>query len=284
MNPTRRELYVTCWGHGTSRQGDPYPIVQHPFDYNFAWSQGRVLSDLAIIFLKSGAGEYEDQSLGRLRWNAGEVLILPAGIWHRYRPDPDTGWTEFWFCVNGEYIHRLRAKGLLPHTPLLRKLRGTTDFLSTIKRVCRKAKVNSLLVEAHAMEVLAMALEGVELSHRGFEPTTTGYPLIDRSLEFIWLNSHRPLTARSVAAQLGTTRRTLERAFAEVHSRAIAEEITFCRLQRAKLLLGESRMTVKEIGHATGFGGSKRLIRTFRRELKQTPIQFRRKSQSTSSC
>lgn len=71
-------------------------------------------------------------------------------------------------------------------------------------------------------------------------------------------------------------RRTLERAFAEVHSRSVAAEITACRLQRAKLLLGESRMTVKEVGHAVGFAGSKRLIRAFRRELGQTPMEYRR--------
>jgi AraC-like DNA-binding protein len=272
----RRELYVTSWGRGRYRPGDPYPIVKHPIDYDFAWSQGRVLSDLAVVFLKEGGGEYEDRTLGRIKWNAGEVLLLPSGTWHRYRPDPVRGWTERWLCLNGEYLHRLRAKGFLPRTALLRKLSDPAAFLAGLRRIENGAQTNSLLVEALAMEALALAVEGHEVSHRGLEPSATGHPLVDRALEFIWLNSHRPLSVQLIALELGVVRRTLERAFEEGHTRSVGAEVLTCRLQRAKLLLGESQMSVKEVGHATGFAGSRGLIRAFRRELNQTPMEFRR--------
>jgi AraC-like DNA-binding protein len=274
----RRELYVTAWGHGEYRPGDPYPIVQHPTDYHFDWAHGRVLSDFVIVLIPSGSGEYEDRTLGRVPWKAGEVLLLPAGIWHRYRFNAATGWSESWLCLNGEYIHRLRAKGLLPRTALLRKLSDPAAFLAAQKRLQDSVQQNSMLMESRALEVLALAVEGNEASHRGVQLASTGNPLVDRVLEFIWMNSHRPLNGALLAQEVGVTRRTLERTFAKIHSRSIAGEITWCRLQRAKLLLKESRMQVKEVGHATGFAGSKRLIRTFQRELGLTPTEFRNKT------
>jgi AraC-like DNA-binding protein len=267
---------VTSWGRGDYQPGDPYPIVKHPDDYHFEWSKGRVLSDFSIIFLRAGAGDYEDKTLGRLRWKAGEVLLLPSDTWHRYRPDRTTGWSESWLCLNGEYIHRLRAKGFLPRTALLRTLSDPDAFVAAELRLQETAEGNSMLVTSRALELLALALEGHETGHRGLQPPSTGHPLVDRALEFIWLNSHRPLTVTLLGNELGATRRTLERTFAKIHTRSLASEIMWCRLQRARLLLTESEMQVKEVGHATGFAGSKRLIRAFQREFHQTPTEFRR--------
>ena len=58
----------------------------------------------------------------------------------------------------------------------------------------------------------------------------------------------------------------------------MAEEIEWCRVQRATLMLRESRMSVKEIGYATGFAGSRRLIRAFQRLHHITPSQFRQEA------
>jgi AraC-like DNA-binding protein len=272
----RREIYVTSWGRGDYQPRDPYPIVKHPADYHFEWARGRVLSDFCIIFLRAGAGEYEDRTLGRIQWKAGDVLLLPSDTWHRYRPSRTTGWSESWLCLNGEYIHRLRAKAFLPRTALLRTLSDPTAFLASERLLQKTSRENSMLVAGRALELLALALEGHETSHRGRQPSSTGHPLIDRVLEFIWLNSHRPLSVALLADELRVARRTLERTFAKTQPRSLGAEITWCRLQRAKLLLTESEMQVKEVGHATGFAGSKRLIRAFQCAFQQTPTEFRR--------
>lgn len=273
----RRDLYVTSVGHGTYAPGEAYPRAGHPGDYEFRWRDGRVLGDFAVVLIEQGEGEFEDRSLGRVAWRAGEVLLLPPGQWHRYRPGRASGWTESWLCINGNLPHRLRDHGVFPRTCLLRHLGDAAPCAASIARV-RSAAVagNSLLLAARALETLALALEAREVRHRGVEPAAGGDPLVDRGLEFIALNSHRPILVDTVAAAVGATRRTLERAFARAHERTIAEEILRQRLDRARLLLRESSMSVKEIGYAAGFGGAQGLHRAFRAAYGVTPLAFRR--------
>ena len=271
----RRGLYVTGWGSDRFLPGDAYPAGGHPDAYHFNWNKGRVLGDFAVVYLVEGRGEFEDRQLGKVRLAAGDVLLIPPGCWHRYRPVRSVGWREVWCTVNGEYLHRLRAQGGFPRAPLLRRLTDPTAFLAAMRRLHDTASVNSLLVESFALEAIARALEDNEVSHRGYEPAVTGEPWVDQALEYIWLNSHRPIDVADVATKLGTTRRTLERHFHRSHERSVAEELAWCRVERAKILLTESSMSAKEVSYATGFGDPKRMTRAFQSQVGKSPNRFR---------
>ena len=271
----RRELYVTGWGHDIYASGAPYPHPGHPAEYNFSWATGRVLGDFAVVLITNGVGEYEDRRVGRVTWSAEEVLLLPPGHWHRYRPLFKTGWAEEWCTLNGEYLHRLRAKGFFPRTGQLRQLSEPAACAAALRRLRTGARTNSFLLESRVLEVLAHALEGRETRSHDYSPSYAGEPLVDRALEYIWLNSHRPIGSRDVAMAVGTTRRTLERNFALSHERSPAAEIRWCRAQRAIVMLRESYISVKEVGYATGFGGSKGLVRALHSLWRRTPSDFR---------
>ncbi len=274
-----REIYVTGVGRLIYGPGETYPCAGHHRDYNFEWSQGRELGDFAAVLIERGRGEFEDRRLGRAPWTDGEVLLLPPAVWHRYRPTRSVGWTESWICANGALLHRLRAKGFFPRTPLLRKLGEPAAFRTAHSALYKLARHgNSLQLSAQALNCFGVALEGLELGHRGDSLTVTGNDLADRAIEFILLNCHHPLTVTAVADALHTTRRTLERTFADVHVRTIADEIAWSRLERARLMIAEGNMSLKEIGYATGFGGAKRLAATFRRLKQPMPVSPRMRS------
>jgi AraC-like DNA-binding protein len=278
----RRELYVTAVGYSTYLAGERYPSSGHPDEYNFTWHDGRSMGDFAVILVEDGIGEFEDQAMGRVCWRKGDVLFLPSGSWHRYRPLRTSQWTENWFCANGDYLHRLRSKGFFPRTALIRQLKDIKPCKRALDRLRTAATTNSLLLAALAMEVFAHALEDNEVSHRGFDRKSTGNHTVDQAVEFIWLNCHRSLNVASLSCECGVSRRTLERQFSTVHKRTISEEINWCRIQRAQLMLAEGDMSVKEIGYATGFGGAKRLSNVFRRFLHQTPSEYRNSVRGSS--
>lgn len=271
----RREFYVTGWGVADYAPGEAYPRPGHPEDYDFRWERGRVLGDFAVVLIADGEGEYEDRRLGRLQWRAGEVLLLPPGQWHRYRPRADCGWREEWCTVNGEYLRRLQAKGIFPHSARLRRLDDPAACRRALARLRSAAGKNSLLVESRVFEVLAHALEDRAADGIDATPAVTGHPTVDRALEFILLNCHRPITAASVARETGTPLRTLERHFEAVHERSPSKEIRWCRVQRATVMLRESRMSVKEVGYACGYGGAKGLTRALRAIHARVPSDFR---------
>src|SRR5690606_20325449 len=78
-----------------------YPADNHPDPYQFKWQNGRILQEYQLIYISKGKGIFESQSAGFIKVQAGSIILLFPGEWHRYRPDPNTGWVEYWAGFKG---------------------------------------------------------------------------------------------------------------------------------------------------------------------------------------
>ena len=91
-----------------------YPPLRHPADHHFNWSKGRVLQGYQIILISEGAGTFECTSMpGVQSVEAGTVLLLFPGIWHRYCPSAKTGWVEHWIECQGPVFDKAEGAGLI---------------------------------------------------------------------------------------------------------------------------------------------------------------------------
>ena len=89
-------MYLTGAGHIWVDKQTEYPLVDDPSHHYFHWSEGRRLSDYQVLYITKGKGIFESEITGTRKINAGDVFILFPGIWHRFKPDEDSGWDEFW--------------------------------------------------------------------------------------------------------------------------------------------------------------------------------------------
>jgi hypothetical protein len=80
-----------------------YPLQGHPSSHSFKWSKGRELREYQLIYLSSGAGQFETRRSSS-DVSAGDILLLSKGDWHRYRPDYDKGWESYWMGFRGPYV------------------------------------------------------------------------------------------------------------------------------------------------------------------------------------
>jgi transcriptional regulator GlxA family with amidase domain len=83
------------------------------------------------------------------------------------------------------------------------------------------------------------------------------------------------------SAACGCSRRTLERLFQEADWTSISDTIAAKRLSRAKNLLRETRLGIKQVAGDTGFSSPQHFIACFHRWEKCTPSQFRRRKEQT---
>ena len=96
-----RSLYVVAGGYTMIPAHTPYPPMLHPSDHHFLWRQGRTLQEYQLIYITRGGGLFEGKSCGCCRLQAGSLFLLFPGEWHRYSPDPATGWDEYWVAFQG---------------------------------------------------------------------------------------------------------------------------------------------------------------------------------------
>ena len=100
-------------------------------------------------------------------------------------------------------------------------------------------------------------------------------PALVNALNFIRRKADQPIQVEEVAANVGISRRALERRFSKILSRTPAEEIRRHHLEVAKKLLGQTDMRIPDIADAAGFGSPEYMAFAFRRELGLNPRRYR---------
>ena len=280
-------IYLTGVGHTVVAPGQSYPPQRHPTLYDFTWAKGRTLPEFAVILISAGRGIFESQATGRLEVRTGHLLFLFPGIWHRYQPAKDTGWTERWITINGPLVHRLVEHGMFTPESAVRQSRtpGAAEQAmdALLARVHDDPGQNLILLSLHTMGCLAQLIEtarGEELpgaldTSRGMEEVSD--PLVAEATRLIWTRSHHALTVPRVARALGVNRRTLERRFQLALGHSVLAEIALCRLNRAKELLAETSLPIKTVAYLAGFHSQERMRLGFLAHEGISPSEFRQK-------
>ena len=265
-------IYVTGAGRSTTLPDQQYPPSGHPGPYDFRWQLGRTLPEFQVLLITDGSGVFETEQTAGVAIEDGTLIFLFPGVWHRYRPDSETGWTERWLSFNGELAHRFMDQGLIDAQSAVRRASDTQSVCRVFDRLLEKIHnnpaQNSLLLSLRAMSLLAAAIEAA-MAEKPAEPLAigddgiAGDPLVAKAVGFIWTRSHYPITVPKIAQALEVNRRTLERRFAAERGHSILDEINDCRLSRAKRLLEETDLPIKVVTHLAGFSSEQRMRATF---------------------
>ena len=280
-------IYITGAGRGSIWPQQAYPSEGHPSLYQFNWKQGRTLPEFQIILITKGRGKFDSHATGEQTVGPNTLILLFPGIWHRYGPDPATGWTEQWMSFNGEMAHHLMNQGLIhPEKPLYESAEPrllVQRFERLLARIHGNPTENSILLSMHAMDLIAEVIEqGLDRPLPSGAQASGPWDRIDdalvaQAMDLIWTRSHRPLSVAYLAGQLPCTRRTLERRFLGARRHSILDEINICRLSRARRLLGETELSIKTVAYLAGFTSAERMRVAFLKQEGCSPDQYRKK-------
>jgi AraC-like DNA-binding protein len=285
--------YLTSAGRATIAPRQSYPPKGHPAVYQFDWRRGRVLPEFAMIFISGGKGDFETEETGRREFDEPTLLFLFPGVWHRYRPRPETGWSERWICFNGEIAHRLASLGLIAPSRSLLPVRETTNLAKQFDRLLEQVRANpvqnSILLSLHGLGLVADALQstavgvGVDAAVSTTADPGLDDPITRQAMEIIWTHSHRPISVNDIAKQLPVTRRTLDRRFTAATGRSVLDEINACRVSRAKRLLVETTLPIKTVSYLSGFSSVERMRVLFVEQEGASPSIYRQERTQLSA-
>lgn len=147
ISPIQRQfgLYVTGAGHELTKPGEPYPHEYHSSDYYFTWQKGRALADweYQLLYIRDGRGVIQFKRGKSIAIDGGTVIILHPGKWHRYRPDPKTGWSEAYIGIGGEYLSHIVSKPFFPQTPAVIRIAPNGRFDHDLMALVEKIQATS---------------------------------------------------------------------------------------------------------------------------------------------
>ena len=99
--------------------------------------------------------------------------------------------------------------------------------------------------------------------------------LFDEAAEIIEREYAQQIELDDVARRLATSRRQLQRAFAEAGATSFRTHVAKVRMRRALELLREGNLPVREVANSVGYRQPAQFAKTFRRHHGAPPSSFR---------
>jgi transcriptional regulator GlxA family with amidase domain len=104
--------------------------------------------------------------------------------------------------------------------------------------------------------------------------------LYREAIELIARDYARDLQLEGVARALATSRRQLQRAFAEVGRTSFRDELAKVRMRHARALLATDGIPVRTIAASVGYHQPAQFAKSFRRHHGQAPSTYRKRTRA----
>jgi AraC-like DNA-binding protein len=272
-------IYITGAGHINVDKHTIYPLKDNPSHHYFHWSTGRRLSDYQILYIIMGKGIFESEVSGFKKINTGDIFILFPGVWHRFTPDIDTGWEEYWVEFNGDLIKHYRTKNFLdPENPILKVgiHEGIVEnFHKILKLIHDENPGFQYIASGNLIQILGQTITSIK--YQPFEGRLIENQIRQAKLilhEFM----HTSMLQEEVAMSVGLGYSVFRKKFKEYTGVSPAQYQINLRINKAKDLLVTSRQSLKEIANDLGFESADYFYRLFKKKTGYTPSDYREKN------
>jgi len=272
-------FHITTAGECRISPHEPYPPPGHPTGYDFEWAHGRILFEYHVVYISRGRGWFESSQGPRQQVEAGDVMLLLPGVWHRYRPNLETGWDEHWVGFDGEIPRRWVREGFFSSTrPVLRPLHEEVllpIFTGMIDAMKNNLPALQQILTGSACQILGWLYSAQQARLTGSDQAKVWIQkAIDRMQNELSEELRLPALARHLNVSYSWFRRTFVR-----HTGSSPHQYLLqLRLARARNLLAGTAITVKEAAQQSGFEDEHYFCRIFKERIGSTPSQWRNRA------
>ncbi len=252
-----------------------YPPGKHPDDHYFTWDRGRVLTEYQIIYITRGTGVFETEKQMKTI-QEGSIILLFPGIWHRYQPDPETGWDEYWIGFNGRYAQHIMQDNFFsskhPVLPIGQDEDLLRQFLQVFENVQEANIGYQQVISAATIQLLANIYAATK--RKGFEDQKAENIIKTVKCHLLENISHE-VDMTALAEELHVSYSWLRKTFKYFTGLSPHQYHLQLRIQQSRHLLVATSKTIKEIAFLTGFDSQYYFSRIFKQKTGLNPSDFR---------
>lgn len=269
-------LYLVTAGQGTIEKGTRYPTSDHPGEYLFNWNKGRVLNGLYIVYIARGKGVFESESTAATTISEGTCFMLLPKVWHRYYPDPEYGWQEYWLGFHGKIMLEWLDNKCIPEQDALYEVGHNNHLISLFLKILEYIKSNPAGLQ-QIITGIALEILGLVLSTKNNTPPDTIEQKIEWAKFFIAENLEKPLYVPELSAELGMSYSRFRKSFKSITGISPGQYHLQKRVEKAQELLSTTLLSVEEISVLMGFESVYYFSRIFRIKSGYSPTAYRKK-------
>lgn len=253
-----------------------YPDPKHPTHHYFEYKKGRVLNEYQVLYITEGSGVFESKSIGQIPLKEGSIMILFPGEWHRYKPNSQTGWTEYWIGFTGSFAEHLYKNDFISkETPVI-YIGHNDEVFDLYHKIFQFFKEENIGFQHHISGIVIHLIGLIaSLKARSAIKSTHIEKIITKSKLLLIESSDSQISPEDIAKELNISYSWFRRIFKTYTSFSPKEYIIELRISNAKQLLISTHKPIKEIAIETGFNSQYHFCKVFKKKTLFSPSEFR---------
>lgn len=253
------------------------PQVGHPAGYYFTPQNGRVLDNYQLIYISKGKGTYFISPNESISIGTGDMLIIPPYTWHSYFPDKKTGWQEYWIGMRGPHLDARLKNGFFGKNRLVYKVGLHEDIIQLFNQAMDLA-LSEQTTYQQVLAGIGNLILGMAIYYDCNQHYTddTVIEQINQARIIMRENAITGISPKEVAQQINMGYSRFRKLFKEYTNVSPARFISELKLQKAKNLLLNSLMSVKEISYMAGYEDAAYFTALFKKYTGYSPLVYRK--------
>ena len=272
-------LSVLNTGCTRIKANEPYPYKHHPAHHYFNWQKGRILNEYQLIYIVGGEGVFESSSVSEKQVKEGSVIILFPGEWHRFKPNANTGWDEYWVGFKGDVVDAIMKRnffhpeGALLHIGFHEKM---IILLTEIMEQTKKERPGyQPLISGAVLHLLGHTHSLTK--QKLFENEDLLEVTINKAIVLLRTRIDEHIAMQKIADELQVSYAWFRKMFKLYTGIAPQQYFIQLKVERAKTLLADPSKSVKEIAYDLKFKSSFYFSKLFKEKVGLSPDQYKRK-------
>jgi len=263
--------------HPLSRECFPLAIGYYETAYDHRMSRQRH-DDNILIYCFAGKGHLETGE-NRTMVSAGQLILLPSGIGHRYWADATEPWSIYWCHFSGshasDYLAQLGPTDRASVIPI-----GQTPTLTAQFQTLLQATSNGFATVAmvHAANMLKQLLTGLAVIVTQSADRRRNAFSVENIQAFMLQNLDKNLDLEALAHQAGLSKFHFSKKYRQATGHSPISHLISMRMEYARYLIETSDSPVGEVAAKVGHDDALYFSRQFKQTFGLSPQQLRHSS------
>lgn len=272
-------MYITSIGRQVIAEGEDYPPNNHPARYIFNTTSGRILNEFQLLYITKGKGSFSSASGGRKEVKEGYFFLLFPGEWHTYKPDPKTGWNEYWIGFDGDIIQEWVKRGFFRKEAPVFNVGMNEEIISLYKRAIIIADAQEANYQQALAGIVINLLSSAVYLSKNREFSKSDIVVKINQAKACVMENIAVITPEALAENVCMGYSNFRKVFKSYTGFAPSQYIQEVKINLAKELLTHTSKNIKEIAYELGFENSEYFFTVFRKRAGITPQNYRKLTQ-----
>ncbi|WP_045372135.1 helix-turn-helix domain-containing protein [Jejuia pallidilutea] len=279
-NDKKWGFYLNNIGRTVIDKYDGYPSKNHPENYTFTWDKGRILNEFHLVLITNGEGIFESEITGQVKISHGDTFFLFPGIWHRYKPKKEIGWTEHWIGFSGNIAHDFMRNGFLnAKDPIISKCdqHFILNHFNTLFKLFDEQPFGYQRIASGVCLQLIAELYNIKSGGTNIDNLNS---LVTKAKHTMYRNIDKSINLRTIASSLGVSYSKFRIDFKTQTGISPLQYYILIKIEKSKELLLNTNKSQKEIAYELGFESDVYFNRLFKRKTGVAPGKYRNLSKN----